>query len=62
MPTIEQQIEWMQSHVDTLNRLHDISGPNRHGLPELLESIGYADEEGMIEKALAAIRKAEGKE
>jgi hypothetical protein len=31
-----------------------------HGLPDLLDSIGYADEEGMVEKALAAIAKAEG--
>lgn len=31
-----------------------------HGLPELLESIGYSDEEDMIGKALAAIAKATG--
>lgn len=29
-----------------------------HGLPELLEAIGYSDEEDMIGKALAAIAKA----
>lgn len=31
-----------------------------HGLPDLLESIGYSDEEDMIGKALAAIAKATG--
>ena len=30
-----------------------------HGLPELLKSIGYTDEEHLIEKALAVIAKAE---
>lgn len=31
-----------------------------HGLPELLESIGYSDEEDMIGKALSAISLATG--
>jgi len=31
-----------------------------HGLPELLKSIGYTDEENLIGKALAVIAKAEG--
>lgn len=31
-----------------------------HGLPELLSSIGYQDETGMLEMAYAAIRKANG--
>lgn len=30
-----------------------------HGLPELLKSIGYTDEEHLIENALAIIAKAE---
>lgn len=30
-----------------------------HGLPELLKSIGYTDEENLIGKALAVIAKAE---
>lgn len=32
-----------------------------HGLPELLESIGYSDEEDMLGMAAAAIAKAEGR-
>lgn len=30
-----------------------------HGLPDLLESIGYQDEERLIEEALAVIARAE---
>ena len=41
---------------DLLEALKDMT----HGLPELLENIGYTDEEGMIEKARAAIKKANG--
>ena len=33
-----------------------------HGLPELLESIGYTDEEGLIDEALAVIAQATGGE
>ena len=33
-----------------------------HGLPELLESIGYTDEEGLIDEALAVIALAAGGE
>jgi hypothetical protein len=33
-----------------------------HGLPELLESIGYTDEEGMIDKAVAALKTESGDE
>lgn len=41
--------------------MHDALKALTGGLPELLESIGYTDEEGLIAVALAAIAKAEGR-
>lgn len=50
----------LRAIADDVDALAKATRDMTYGLPDLLESIGYTDEEGMVDKALAALAKVDG--
>ena len=48
--------------ADVVDELIKATQDMTYGLPDLLESIGYADEEGMVDKTVAALARARGEQ